>query len=235
MPPFAAFLSAARPSSSAARRWTAVLRWALLVVLVSSLVLVPWWIWGSAMEGWVLEFMVRPTPPPFAALWIVGLLAADVFLPIPSSIVAVAAGVFLGFGLGSVTAWLGLTIGCLVGYAFGRRWGPATARKIVGEASWQRAEQWARRSGVGLVLCARPVPVLAEASTFYLGASRLAFGRYFLACSIGNAVIAVVYASVGSFSVSSGALEPALMAGFVLPGLAMLMVRLWGRRRASRT
>lgn len=198
-------------------------------------VLVPWVIWGGVIEGWVQAFIVRPTPPPFAALWVVGLLAADVFLPIPSSIVAVAAGVFFGFGLGSLVVWAGLMIGCVLGYVFGRCWGPVTARKIVGEASWQRAQQWAQRSGVGLLLCSRPVPVLAEASTFYLGASRLPFGRYLFACSLGNAVIAAVYASVGSFSASTGALEPALMVGFLLPGLAMLTARLWSRRKTDRT
>lgn len=209
---------------------SAVLAWTLLVLLTLGVVLVPWLIWGDVIEAWVTGALSERQPPPLVAWWIVGLLAADVFLPVPSSIVAVAAGVFLGWGCGAVVAFSGLTIGAMMGYAFGRYGGAVTARRVVGEREWQRAEAWAQRYGTGLVLFLRPVPVLAEASTFYLGASRVSFVRYLAACSLGNLVVAVVYASVGSFTADRGELEPALMAGFVLPGVAMIVVRLIMRR-----
>lgn len=209
---------------------SAALAWTLLVTLTLGVVLVPWLIWGDVIEAWVSDALVERQPPPFVAWWIVGLLAADVFLPVPSSIVAVAAGVFLGWAQGAAVAFLGLTMGAVMGYAFGRYGGAATARRVVGEREWQRAETWAQRYGTGLVLFLRPVPVLAEASTFYVGASRVPFVRYLVACSLGNSIIAVAYASVGSFTADSGELEPALMAGFLLPGVAMMVVRLIMRR-----
>lgn len=209
---------------------SAALAWALLVTLTLGLVLVPWFIWGDGLEAWVSHALLERQPSHFVAGWIVGLLAADVFLPVPSSIVAVAAGVFLGWGYGAAVAFVGLTVGAMMGYAFGRYGGAVMAKRVVGEREWKRAEVWARRYGLGLVLFLRPVPVLAEASTFYVGAARVPLVQYLTACSLGNLVIAVVYASVGSFTADSGELEPALMAGFLLPGVAMTVVRLIMRR-----
>src|SRR5690606_18164206 len=133
--------------SSPSGYWNAT-KWALLVGLVLALVLVPWLVWGTALEAWVTGTIVHHEPPPYAALWVIGLLAADVFLPIPSSIVAVAAGVFLGFAGGAIATFIGLTVGCLLGYAFGFLWGPLAARRIVGAAQWDRAELWAQRFGL---------------------------------------------------------------------------------------
>jgi uncharacterized membrane protein YdjX (TVP38/TMEM64 family) len=198
--------------------------------LVIGFVLVPWLLWGSSLEAWVSGLIAQREPPAFFDGWVIALLVADVFLPVPSSIVAVASGVLLGFFRGGVAVFIGLTLGSVLGYGFGAKWGPATARRVVGDAEWQRAEAWAQRFGSALVLVLRPVPVLAEASTFYAGASRLPLHRFLLACCVGNAVIAAVYASVGSLSADSGDLEPALMAGFLLPGVAMLLVKYFAKK-----
>lgn len=206
-------------------------RWSLLVVLVLGLVIAPWLIWGTAVEAWVGHMLASGEAPPYFAAWVVGLLMADVFLPIPSSLVAVAAGVFLGAAFGTVATFVGLTLGCALGYGFGAKWGPVTARRVVGERDWSRAEQWAQRFGAMLVLVLRPVPVLAEASTFYAGASRVPWLRFLGVSSLGNLVIAAAYAVVGGLSADSGDLEPALMAGFLLPGAAMLVVRLISRKK----
>jgi 3-dehydroquinate synthase len=200
------------------------------VGLVVGFVIVPWLIWGASLEQWVSNLIAAREAPAYLDAWVIGLLMADVFLPVPSSIVAVASGVLLGFFRGALAAFLGLTLGSLLGYAFGAKWGPAAARKIVGEQDWRRAGAWAARFGSALVLVLRPVPVLAEASTFYAGASGVPFNRFLLACGVGNAVIAVVYASVGSLSAASGDLEPALMAGFLLPGLALLVVKYFAKQ-----
>lgn len=198
---------------------------------VLGLVIVPWLLWGSTVEAWVAAMLVEQRPPAYFAWWVIALLAADVFLPIPSSIVAVAAGVFLGVGVGGLASFVGLMLGCAVGYGCGMQWGPGTARRVVGERDWVRSERWARRFGAMLVLVLRPVPVLAEASTFYAGASRVPLRWFFLASGVANAVIAAAYATVGSLSAEGGNLEPALMAGFALPGLAMLVVRLVSRKK----
>lgn len=217
-------------SGEAVSTWSPVLRWSALVLGVLALVIVPWLIWGTAVEARIELMLASHEAPPYFLWWVIGLLALDVFLPIPSSLVAVAAGVFLGVGLGWLATFSGLMLGSAWGYACGWLWGPATARKVVGERDWTRAERWAQQFGALLVLVLRPVPVLAEASTFYAGASRVPIGWFVAANAIGNAALAGVYASVGSLSADSGELEPALMAGFLMPGLALLVVRSVSRK-----
>lgn len=207
------------------------MRFGVLMLGLLGLVIVPWLLWGTEVEAWVANELADDEPPAYFAWWVLGLLAADVFLPVPSSIVAVAAGVFLGVGGGSATVFAGLMLGSAMGYGFGSLCGPATARRVVGEAEWRRAERWAQRFGAMLVLILRPVPVLAEASTLYAGASRVPAARFFAASVLSNAVIAVAYAGVGSASADAGSLEPALMVGFLLPGFAMLVVRIISQRK----
>jgi uncharacterized membrane protein YdjX (TVP38/TMEM64 family) len=211
------------------KQYTA-LRFAALGVVVLLVVVVPWVLWGSVVDSWVHGWLNHSTVTPLLALIIVLLLAADVLLPIPSSLVAVAAGVFLGFALGSLVVFVGLTLGCVIGYFVGASWGAVVARAVVGERSWQRAEQLAQRYGSGIVLALRPVPVLAEASTFFAGATHMPWGLFLLNVSLANAAVAVAYAGVGELSADTGHLELGLIAGCLLPGLAILIAGFVRRR-----
>lgn len=192
-----------------------------LSALVLAFVIVPWLSWGDVIELWVGTAMKKPTLTSAFALSVVLLLAADVLLPVPSSLVAVAAGVFLGFGFGSLAVLLGLSLGSIVGYVIGARVGNAVARRMVGEASWRKAEEWTERYGSSVVLALRPVPILAEASTFFAGATHMAWRRYLAYSTVANLGVAVVYAGVGDVSAETGHLEVALMAGCLLPGVAI--------------
>ena len=94
--------------------------WSLLIVGLFVAILVPWLL----LDGWIQQVgaewlgAVRDRPIA-AALAVVALLAVDVVLPIPSSLVGVFAGSALGLARGALAIWVGLMIGCLVGDAFG--------------------------------------------------------------------------------------------------------------------
>lgn len=208
------------------------LRYAALGATVLAFVVVPWLLWGDWIEAQVEAAMRAPELTPALAVSIALLLALDVLLPIPSSFVAVAAGVFLGFGLGSLTVLVGLTIGSVVGYIVGARVGRVVAQRMVGEDAWRQTEHWAALHGSSLVLALRPVPVLAEASTFFAGATRSNWRPYMVYSTFGNCAVALVYAGVGDASADTGNLEVALMTGCVLPGLAIVFAGIVrGKRR----
>ena len=63
------------------------------------------------------------------------LLALDVFLPVPSSIVSTGAGVLLGFWTGAAVIWIGMTLGCVIGYVFG-------AYAAVPRGGWSGSRGW---------------------------------------------------------------------------------------------
>src|SRR3954454_934446 len=95
------------------------MRWALLIGLMFALIIIPFLIFEKQFEAlgtWLAEGHASGWA---SASIIAALLALDVFLPVPSSIVSTGAGVLLGFWRGAAVIWIGMTVGCAIGYAFG--------------------------------------------------------------------------------------------------------------------
>jgi uncharacterized membrane protein YdjX (TVP38/TMEM64 family) len=148
-----------------------MLRWAVLWGLLLALVLVPFLVFEQQFERLATWLAQGHASGAVTATAVAALLAFDVFLPVPSSIVSTGAGVLFGFWRGMAVIWIGMTAGCLIGYGFGARAAEA-ARRLVGADGLARAGAIMERQGpAALVLC-RPIPVLAEASVVFAGLVR---------------------------------------------------------------
>src|SRR3954470_2769658 len=137
------------------------MRWALLIGLMFALIIIPFLIFEKQFEAlgtWLAEGHASGW---VSASIIAALLALDVFLPVPSSIVSTGAGVLLGFWRGAAIIWIGMTIGCALGHAFGAK-GAGGARKVVGADGLVRASAIMDRHGSWALVVCRPIPVLAE-------------------------------------------------------------------------
>ena len=202
------------------------MRWAVITLILVALILIPFLLFEDRFNA-IADSITRGEASSWYTTAAIGLLlASDVFLPIPSSILAAAAGVVLGFGWGAVTVWAGMTVSCLVGYAFGAQTAAAAGR-FVGEAGMARASNLAMRYGdYALVLC-RPIPVLAEASVIFAGIVRRPFSRFLNLTTWSNAGIALGYAAIGAYSMRVDSFLLAFVGAIVVPGLAMLAGRLW--------
>ena len=86
-------------------------------ILLIGLVLLPFLLFEQQFNAFAEHVTRDGTSKWLVASAVFALLALDVFLPVPSSIVSTASGVLLGFGLGSAVVWTGMMAGCLVGYA----------------------------------------------------------------------------------------------------------------------
>jgi uncharacterized membrane protein YdjX (TVP38/TMEM64 family) len=170
---------------------------------VLALVLVPFALFGARVDAWAAGFF-HPggAPPGWVALVIAGLLAGDVVLPVPSSLVGTAAGYLLGFAGGTAVAWAGMTAGALLGYALGARAGRPAATRLVGPAELARLEALRARFGDGVLVVTRPVPVLAEAAVVFAGVGRMPLRRFLALTAASNLGISAAYAAVGHFSFS---------------------------------
>jgi len=209
-------------------------RWALVVVGLALAIVGPFVLWGDAIAAWVGAWTADRHPAASTVLVLGGLLAADVLLPVPSSVVAVAAGMRLGF-LGAVaTIAIGSTLGCLVGWVLGRGLGRPGLRRFVGLDALARFDVLIDRYGVGALLLARPIPVLAEASVIAAGAGRFGLVRTLGWTTAANVVVALVYAGAGELAVASEHHEVAVVAALGGPGLAILLARWLPRARPVR-
>lgn len=204
-----------------------ILKWVLLVVILLAIVLVPFFLAGTAIESWAKNFIDKAGVHPWLSGAVLGgLLASDILLPIPSSIVSTACGMLLGVTMGCSVSLLGMTFSCFLGYWLGRGWGRVLAVRLVSsddldgfQSVHARFEDWA-------VVIARPIPVLAEVSVLFAGLSRMPASRFFLLSTLANLGVSLGYALVGAYASNANAFLVAFAGAMLLPGLAMLLARI---------
>ena len=198
------------------------MRWAALGVILIGLVLLPFLLFEQQFNAFADAVIVSGRSRWIAAAAIFALLALDVLLPVPSSIVSTAAGVLLGFWGGAAVVWTGMMLGCVLGYYLGAR-GSGAARRLVGEDGIARAADLVRRFGdLTLVVC-RPVPVLAEASVVFAGLVRAPFARFATLTGVANLGIAAGYCAFGAFSLRLDSFLLAFLGALLVPGLFLLI------------
>ena len=143
----------------------------------------------------------------WAALLGVGLLIADIVLPVPSSLVMIAHGALFGVVMGSLLSLIGSVGAAAAGFAIGRRGGSLLDRMVRAEER-ARVDRLLTRWGALAIVLSRPVPLLAETVAIMAGASPMSWKRAILASIAGSFPPAVLYALTGSVAASfeSGAL-----------------------------
>lgn len=208
-------------------------RWGVLVLVLLLVVLVPFGVFGQALEGWTEAFInTTQHQPIFTGLVLGLLLVSDILLPVPSSIVSTAAGYVLGFFGGLLTSFLGMSVGSLIGYWLGYSAGRGTARWIVGKSDLDRFAELSARWGDWGIIIARPIPVLAEISAFAAGIGGMNLRKYLLLSSLANVGISAVYAATGAFAASFDTFLLAFAGAVLVPGMGMLFIKkVMGRKK----
>ena len=143
----------------------------------------------------------------------VGLLIADVLLPVPSSLVMVAHGALFGVLWGTTLSLIGSVGAAIFGFAIGRRGGRLMER-IVTPAERERAGDILARWGTLAVIVTRPVPLLAETVAIMAGATTMTWRSLVLASFAGSLPPALLYALTGA--AVADLQNTALMFGVVL-------------------
>jgi len=183
--------------ASRMRRYPAVVS-ALVAVFVGSFLVV---------EGLEVPLLADPLPwlrgtaGGAAAAVGVGLLVADVALPVPSSLVMVAHGALFGVVAGTLLSLAGSMGAAVVAFGIGRG-GGSLLERLVPDPERRRADALLERWGPLAIVASRPVPVLAETVAILAGASSLGWGPAMAAAAIGSLPAAFVYALTGAVAAS---------------------------------
>lgn len=127
----------------------------------------------------------------------VGLLVADVALPVPASLVMIGHGALFGVVGGTLLSLVGALGAALFGFWIGRRGGPLLAR-LVPEDERRRADALLQEWGDLAIIVTRPVPILAETLAILAGASPMRPGRMLLSTLAGSLPAALLYALTGA-------------------------------------
>ena len=198
------------------------MRWALLWVLLIGLVLLPFLLFEHQFNAFAEHVTQSGTSRWLVAGAVFALLALDVFLPVPSSVVSTAAGVLLGFrrgrGRGVERNDGRLPDRLRRRRAWRRRRPPpgrrrrSRARRSLMQPLW-RPDDRAVPAGAGAGGSQRRVRGL--------GARTLA--RFTQLTALANLGIAVGYALFGAYSLRMDSFLLAFLGALLLPGLFLLI------------
>ena len=204
-----------------------ILRIAIVLVL---LVLIPFFLWGDkfmalldgqAARDWLKNY------GPLGWLVVIGLLVADLFLPIPGTAVMSAAGDLYGAWVGGVISVVGSALAGLLAYVLCRAFGRGAAGWLAGERGLAENEALFERSGAWLVMLSRWLPVLPEVVACLAGLARMKFRIFAGALLCGTVPMGFTYAAVGAMFDS----EPAWALGL---SVALPVVLWFGFRQFLR-
>ena len=172
----------------------------LLVLFLALVVVLPFVIWGDQIETFLSADRSEEWFRSFGGwAWAVGigLMIADVFLPIPGSVVMAAMGIVYGPLIGGLVAATGSILAGISGYGLCRLLGTELATKLTGEKGMRQAEGLFDRWGGWLVVASRWLPILPETVSFLAGLARMPFPKFLLALLCGSTPLGFAYATAG--------------------------------------
>ncbi|MFA6115193.1 MAG: VTT domain-containing protein [Sphingomonas sp.] len=169
------------------------------MVVLLLLTLIPFFLFEDDIGRWSSTMLTGTRSSSWAsAAMIVLLLASDILLPVPSSLVGAYAGGMLGVVYGAAVNWVGLSLGSAIGYALGRGAGRPALVRLVGADAVDRARALFARIGPAALLVSRGIPVVAEAGLIAAGSASMPLASFIGSVALGNAVVAIAYAVAGS-------------------------------------
>lgn len=190
-----------------------------LMCAVLLIPVLPFLLFGGQFEQWVRKLVSEPPSHIATASLVIVILATDIFLPVPSSVVCTLSGWQLGWWQGTLASWLGMTIGAVAGFALARRWGHTFAVWFSKDDDLQRMQLTIDRYGPIVLVLTRAMPVFAEASVLIAGIHKLSWARFVPAVVLSNAGIAVAYGAFGHYAQKYEWLPLALSVAVAIPVL----------------
>lgn len=195
-----------------------------VILIVLLLIVVPFAIFGQRLDAWVEYWLEKEQRQTVLFGGVVGLLAGDIFLPTPSSLISTMAGWKLHWHVGGLASWLGMSLGAILGFGLARRVGWAAAW-LAREDDLRQMSELCQRFGPWMLVISRAVPVLAEASVLIVGMHRLSWRRFLPPVLLSNLGISLVYSCIGDFARAYGGLPLAVGASIALPVVVATLFR----------
>jgi len=188
----------------------------ILLLIIAALILIPFLIFSTQFDLWTADFLQRTEVKSLLTIVvIIALLAADVVLPVPSTILSTAAGYLFGFLSGTLISFVGMTLGILVGYQIGTS--SRGAIPLLDEETKIWLSSYFDKYGIGTIAIARPIPVIAEASVIFAGMSKMKSAPFIIVSCLSNLGISIVYAGIGAYSMTTNSFLLAFLVSMAIP------------------
>jgi uncharacterized membrane protein YdjX (TVP38/TMEM64 family) len=165
---------------------------------------------------------------------VAAILASDLVLPIPSSVIMALAGSLLGTLRGGLWAFAGAMSSALLGFGLCRHLGRPVFSRLVGREETARVRRFLDRYGVWAVILSRSVPMLTEVVSCMAGLGGMSFRRFVLCSTAGTLPLCLLYAWAGASGTDPAGMGWAIVLAFALPAAGLGLIRLAERRPGAR-
>ena len=191
------------------------------------------WTDEAFFREWLVGLSEREAGRSGAAAAIGGLLAADLVLPVPSSLLMTLAGFVSGVALGAGAAFVGAMLSAWIGFFACRRFGREAFLRLVGPKDVAAVERFVARYGAWAILLSRPVPMLTEVTSCVAGLSEMPARRFTALAAAGTLPICLVYAWAGARAHGDASLAWPIVIALAIPALGFALLRWRAGRRSS--
>ena len=167
---------------------------------VAAGVLVPFFIWGDQMHAYMdsPEYTQQlEQSKGWAWLAIIGLLIADLVLPVPNTPLMTLAGAMYGWWLGALIAAAGSILAGLVAYGLAYLLGHKGIDRIANPTEREQFQEFFDKWGMMGIAASRAMPVMPEVLTVLAGLARMHFGRFCIALVVGALIVCIPLAYLG--------------------------------------
>lgn len=174
-------------------------RFWVIPLVIFALVVAPFLIWGETLVAFVApdpEAGVFPGGREWLWLIAIGLLIADLLIPVPTTSVIAALGIVYGPVTGAMFGLIGTMTAALTGYGVGRFLGRPVSKRLIGDGI-SRGERLFARHGGWIVAASRWMPILPEVISVVAGVSRMRFAAFAYAALFGLIPFCAVFATFG--------------------------------------
>ena len=185
----------------------------------------PFLFFHELIEGWVADLIADPPSEWLLSSLTIGLLATDIFLPIPSSLVSTLAGGLLPIWSALIASWIGLNVGAIVGFGLGRAFGRPLAIRLSSTETLEQMDRVGQRYGPALLVFTRALPILAEATVLLMSLNQLTWKRFLPPVVLSNLGIAIAYSCMGKYAAEHEFLAVAMAISGALPLLLTGVIR----------
>jgi uncharacterized membrane protein YdjX (TVP38/TMEM64 family) len=127
-----------------------------------------------------------------------GLLAADLLLPVPGTVVMSALGAVYGLWLGGIIASAGSMLAGMLGYLVGRFLTENFAKRWLGEVDFEKGRILFTRRGAWVVAVSRALPILPEVLSCMAGLLRMPIRKFMIALACGSLPMGFLFAWIGA-------------------------------------
>lgn len=148
------------------------------------------------------------------------MLAADVILPVPSSLVMIANGKILGMAGGTVLSFLAGMVSSYIGFLLGRFAG-SRVNVFFSEPEKRAGDRLFEKFGAFAIIVSKCLPILSEVLSFVSGNTSMSLNRFLRYSVFGHVIISLMYAAVGAYAQEAGntqLISAAIIAGVLITG-----------------